>query len=193
MCKVVFVYSRGRASQNGYLPARTGCNSMFIPRYWDTIITIIHSIGSLSSPNSMVNNYISHSPYIVVIHVLNQGIQLLERTITRVETVQVLWQITCGKTHQTCFSTTMLWIRKSNAKLVTSLPSWDSDCVGGGSHAAVNPDLAMSETLPSKLLHQLCLWDSQLKACNTTDINRYLRELVLFVAWLFCYHGRHYT
>jgi len=46
------------------------------------------------------------------------------------------------------------------------IPSGENEWVGGGNHTDVNPDLAISGTLVSKVFHQLCLWDSQLNPCK---------------------------
>lgn len=56
-----------------------------------------------------------------------------------------------------------------NSTLINLLlyqPSGANELVGGGNQADVKPDFAISGTFCSKFLHQSCLWDSQLKACE---------------------------
>lgn len=55
-----------------YLSTRTRCDSMFIPGHWDPIKAIVDTPFSFSSPNPMVNNYVSHCSDIVLTHRLKQ-------------------------------------------------------------------------------------------------------------------------
>lgn len=76
------------------------------------------------------------------------------------------WKKTTQKIINNCQM--RIWKRGETLTQMTNFyfqPSGDNDWHAGGSQAVVKPDLAISGTFLSKLLHHSCFWDSQLKAC----------------------------
>ena len=49
---------------------------------------------ALTSPNPMVDYYVSHCSNLVLLHFMQQGFQQLLRTICRVKGIQILWKVT---------------------------------------------------------------------------------------------------